>query len=615
MNENVNDNLRARLEEIKNEKSVNDIVNEVEESRQVNQSDEEDPYQSYIPDMSKIPRPDISKLQEEVPGGVDMGEPLMKIDVNNGTLNGKKFDESNYKPQTMEEMNPQQPPQQVNYRPQNDIPNNAIKESKKEDTPTTAEEIARRYKEKNNIIQYEEPKEEKVVRNVDDPYNGIEDGLKAIEEDSARKSAELYRLAALDAKRREEMEEQKVLMKKGIIETNDVDDIIEHLNESAAKKELDVEDEEDLTLLIQRMEEQKVYAEVVPNQEVTGPANYVIENDEEYQSNVEEILKSNGMRILKKNGKTKNAVLNRFVNSGTHVSIPLVNSGMFITMSGAGTDEIISMQQLENDTPVRMEINKLDHVCKHIIDSSVGELKLSQLLDIVSYYDKDTLYYGLYAATNPDDSEFQRYCYKCGQQYFNVIRTRDILLNPEDFAATEDDIKDNVTTLVHLVERSKLGKVYRKVHSSGMVIYVKHPSIKSYLETLQSLTDESMRLYPRIIDLAYSIDKIAIHVSGNDFMEFTDPNEILEIISKFKNPHDKYEIYDMVNEVRPNTLPTFGLKECKCPHCQTINPSQTYDMEDLIFTQAQRKEEMEAMRWAAKNQKKQKEEKERLKNA
>lgn len=592
MNENVNENLRARLDELREKETVNEIVNEVEDFKN-NQAEVDDPYKDRIPDMSKIPVPDINKLREEIPGGVDMGTPLMTIDVEKGTLNGKKFDESQYTPQVVEKP--------------------VTKDNKKEEN-LSSEEIARRFKEKNSVIQYEEVKKEEEVRDVEDPFNSLEDGLKAIDEDSARKAAELQRLAALDAKRKEEIEEQKALEKKGMINTNDVEDIIEHLSESAAKKELDVEDEEDLSLLIERMEEQKVYAEVVPNQEVTGPANYVIEEDTEFKANVEDILKTNGMRILKKNGKTKNAVLNRFVNSGTHVSIPLVNSGMFVTMSGAGTDEIIAMQQLQNDTSVRMEINKLDHVCRHIIDSSVGPLKLSQLLDIVSYYDKDTLYYGLYAGTNPDESEFQRYCNKCGQQYFNIIRTRDILLNPEDFTEGEEDIKDNVTTLAHLVERSKLGKVYRKVHSSGMIIYVKHPSIKSYLETLQSLTDESMRLYSRVVDLAYSIDKIAIHVSDNDFMEFSDPNEILEIISKFKDANAKYEIYDMVNEVRPNTLPTFGLKECKCPHCQTLNPSQTYDMEDLIFIQAQQKEEMEAMRWAAKNQKKQKEEKKKSKS-
>lgn len=577
MDNNINDTLRSRLEEIKNDKSVNEMINDTEEFENVKR------YDNDLPDMSRIPTPDIEKLREPVPGGVHMEEPLMKIDVNNGTLNGKNFSEYN----------------QSDNIPSSSNSNNGEKIS--------ASERAKRFRENNTNIIYKEPDPEP-VRDHEDRFNAIEDGLKKIDEDSARKSAELFKMAE-QQKQMQEMElEKKKLKEKGIIDTNDIDDIIENIDEKAAKKELDVDDEEDLSLLIQRMEEQKVYSEIVPNKDITGPSNYIIENDEQYMVNVEDIIRSNGMRIVKKNGKTKDAVLNRFINSGPNVSMPLTNSGMFITISGAGTDEIISMQQMDNDNPVRMEINKLNHVCRHITNSSVGPLKLSQLLDIVSYYDKDTLYYALYAASYPDISEFQRVCYKCGQQYFVNIRTRDLLLNPEDFDVNENDIKDNVTTLIHLVERSKLGKVYKKVHSNGMIIYVKHPSIKSYLETLRALTPETMQLYPRLVDLAYSIDKISIHVKNNEFMEFNDPNEIIEIISKFKDASAKYEIYDMINEVRPNTLPTYGLKECKCPHCQADNPSQTYDMEDMIFTQAQRKEEIEAMRWAAKNQKKKKEE-------
>ena len=596
--DNINDSLKNRLEEIKNSESINDIINSTE-SKNVQENNIID---ESIPDMSRIPVPDIEYLRQKVPGGVHDNGPLMSIDPVNGTLNGQKFIPEQPEYNNVENIN-------ESLSSNND---NLINKDIEPEKRMSAKERARLYKEKNSNIHYKE-KEKEPPRNIEDPYNGIEDSLKTLETDSAKKSAELYKLAAQHEQMKAEEEERKRLKEKGMIETNDIDDIIDNINESAAKKELDVTDEEDLTLLIQKMEEQKVYADVSENKEVTGPASYTIENDEQFEVNVEDIIKGNGMRVIKKNSRNKDAILNRFVNSGPHISMPLINSGMFVTMSGAGTDEIIAMQQMENDSPVRMEINKLNHVCKHIVDSSVGPLKLSQLLDIVSYYDKDTLYYGLYAGSYPEESEFQRNCHKCGQQFFMNIRTRDLLLNPEDFEEDENDIKDNVTTLSRLIEKSKLGKIYKKVHSNGMIIYVKHPSIKSYLETLQSLTQDTMRLYPRLIDLAYSIDKIAIHVKDNEFMEFTDPNEIIEIISKFKDTSAKYEIYDMINEVRPNTLPTYGLKECKCPHCQAENPAQTYEMEDMIFMQAQRKEEMEAMRWAAKNQKKQKEEKNKSK--
>lgn len=567
MSQNPNDNLRARLDELKQE-NINDIVQEIENNS------------SKAPDMSNITPPNVEELMKPVPGGVDMGRPLMTIDVQNGTLNGQKFEE----PTIVE------------------TPKMSVKEK------------ARMYQEQNSNIIFAE-KGPEPEENTEDKISAIEKSIDVIDEDSRRKSEALFKLAAEHQQKIEEEEERKRLKEKGIIDTNDIDDIIDSIATSNARKDLDVDDEEDLTMLLQKMNDQKVYADITPNKELTGPSNYIVENDESYKVDIENILKTNGMNIIKRNNQTKDAVLNRFINSGPHVSMPLINSGMFVTMSGAGTDEIIAMQQMQNDTPIRMELAKLDHVAKHIIDSSVGKLNLGQLLDVISYYDKDTLYYCLYAASYPEYSEFSQSCIRCGQQYYVNVRTRDLLLNPEDFKNDENDIKDNVTTLIQLVEKSKLGKIYEKIHSNGMIIYVKHPSIKSYLETLQKLTDETMNRYPRLVDLAYSIHKISIHVNKNDFMEFTDPNEIIEIISKFKDPSAKYEIYDMINDLRPNALPTFGIKECKCPNCQAENPKRTYDMEDMIFIQAQSLEELEAMNWAAKNQRKQKEEKSKSKNA
>lgn len=389
---------------------------------------------------------------------------------------------------------------------------------------------------------------------------------------------------------------------------SDIDDIILSMGEDVEKQEK--EEEEDLEEILKKYEDQKFYATIEPNEEVTGPADYIIETDETYEDNIEDILRSNNIVFTKKNNREKTAILDRFVNSGDKVSVALPNSGIYVTMSGAGTAEIIAMNNMSSsESETRQELDKLNHLSQHIVGSSIGKMKLSQLIKVVSYWDKDTLYYALFAATHPAVSELSKICDRCGEEYFMNIHTKDLLLNPEDFEKRSNDIRDNVTTYARLLETSQLGKVYKKAHSNGMIIYYKHPSIESYLTTSKNLTQETIEKHSGLVDIVYSIDKIALHDKGNSFIEIKDPNEIIELISKFRNASEKYEIFDMLENIRPSANPTYGFKKNVCPHCGYKNPASTFSMESILFTQAQREEWLESIRWAVRTQKRRKSEK------
>ena len=112
-----------------------------------------------------------------------------------------------------------------------------------------------------------------------------------------------------------------------------------------------------------------------------------------------------------------------------------------------------------------------------------------------------------------------------------------------------------------------------------------------------------MLKYASLLEFVYCISKIKLHVKNNDFIEYTDPNEILEVISKVKDIDVKYEIYDTITNLRPNDTPTYGFKETTCPFCGGVNDMTTFSMESLLFTKAQQEEYMATLKWAAKLQK------------
>ena len=173
----------------------------------------------------------------------------------------------------------------------------------------------------------------------DDPNSELLKGMQEIDIDSAKKSEALYKLQEQEMERRKNIENAADQEDSA---GDSVSDILANIEETNAKKDLDIEeDSEDLTAMLEKLESQKVYATYDAPEEYTGPADYVVEEDKEYQDVVENVLDENNIKIVKASTKEKNAILDRFSNSGNTVTVPLVNSGIHVTVSGASANETL----------------------------------------------------------------------------------------------------------------------------------------------------------------------------------------------------------------------------------------------------------------------------------
>ena len=475
-----------------------------------------------------------------------------------------------------------------------------------EESSTRTKTRAEIYEENNPIIKAD-PNNKAKQEVADDAGSQLIDSISEIEKDSKEKSKILYEMQ----KEYETAVEEENIIASQPEDTNsdDIDDILNAIDEHNSKQDMDIneEDEDNLSVLIDKLESQKLYSDYKHEDEHVGPADYVIESNPDYEEAVEDILTSNGFNVIKKSNKEKNALLERFVNSGNEVTVPLVNSGIYVKFSGASTTEIISMNQITGDTDAEMTLNKLNIMNSHITGSSIGKMRLAQLIKVISYYDIETLNFALYAATHPEMTEITRNCNRCGQEYFIKQHTRDLLINPEDYSEEAKEIRNNVTTYEILQSRSQLNKIIKKVCSNGdLIVYFKHPSIESYIKTARNLSADTVRKYPQLVDMAYAIDKVFLRDSGRNYAEFSDPNSIIDIIGKIKNPRTKYELLDILEEIRPCAIPSYGYSDTICPHCGNKDKSESFSMENLLFTVAQQEDEMETLRWAAKLQERRK---------
>ena len=511
----------------------------------------------------------------------------------------------------------------------NDDEKEIIVNGKNDDNVATMspKERADAYREKNNVVKIKNaPTNMQKIQNDDDADEQLLSGLSEIMDENNKLSNELNNLYTSQEKARDHTlatkYQKEVALKsmdkvsEGISDddtpTDDIDDIINQIESKDSltinKTDVNASSDEELLDIIHKLESEKEYAEIEASNNHTGPSGYIIEEDSDYADSIEDILTENNIRIIKKSDNEKNAILDKFANSGDKVTITLPNSGIFVTISGAGPTEIMTMNEMTERNQVRYEMDKLSHICSHIVGSTVGKLRLSQLIKIVSYYDIDTLYYALYAATYPDSTEARLTCGNCNKSYYAKLVTRDLLMNPEDFEDVAENIKDNVTSYNILLNTSKLGVVYKKSFANKMIVYFRHPSIENYFSTKNKLTNESYSKYSAYIDILYSIKSILLRVEGNKFVEITDPNELLKAISTLKDPDDRYAIYAMGRSLIPSETPKYGIKMHKCPHCGSKIDSIETSMDSLLFTIAKQREESIMYKWLEKmtNEKKSK---------
>lgn len=446
-------------------------------------------------------------------------------------------------------------------------------------------------KESVQVVTEEVPEEKDMVLPIDSLTAGIQD-LKA---ESEVISKELHQKQE-EIKREIESKD----------EASNVEDVINSINADADAGVDKIAAEDNIGTILEKYEKNKVYVQYTDKAQLLGPADYTIETNEAYDVNIETILKGNNMNIVTKKQGERDAILERYTNSGDSITIPLVNSGIYVKVTGAGTTEIVAMASMNTEDEVADIINKLNFINNHIVSSTVGKMKIGELLKIVSYYDLDTLFYALFAATYPSDTEHSRVCPYCKQTYYLQMDTSDMLLNSNDFDERSSEIRDYNTTLSVLKANTQLSKIYKVNHDNGMIIYYRHPSIYDYVVTLKRLNPEVVDKYSAFVECAFAISKIALYDKGNDFIEIDDPNEIVQTLAKLKNPDDKYEILYKIEDMKPATRPEYGYPKLECPHCAKAVQQEAYSMSSLLFFIAKEKENYSIMKYYARLEEKKK---------
>jgi len=329
------------------------------------------------------------------------------------------------------------------------------------------------------------------------------------------------------------------------------------------------------------------------------PNGYVIKSvNKDYQNHLDELLDEN---FKPSNGshkdKAKSLSLKRFINRGDAAIVPLPNSGISISLTGASINKIIAMMTEQQKSYSMGLLSKVNHIVQHIIDTTVGPLKMTRLIDVVSNHDLETLYYALFAATFPDVNEFPVTCDSCKQSYKVRSHNRDLLLNPDDF---NDDLIniEEVETLADLKKISRLNDGRQVVlEKEGIVIKLTHPSIKSFVKAIEVIGKNinSSTMEGNLVTL-YHIEELRYYDEEYGPMSYKKPfNEKSYIeLDKFLTTlslESRYILDQAIQDMIP-AIPQYGIGKSTCPHCEVVNEPKIMNMSSLLFTMARDKKEI-----------------------
>lgn len=331
-------------------------------------------------------------------------------------------------------------------------------------------------------------------------------------------------------------------------------------------------------------EEYSKYIKSLETVEVREEEGYSIVKTVRDRANVEPV--SSG-RI----GNTSSLSNDAFVNAITKfkkdnfrtVSIPLVNSGFCVDIVGTGAVDLTLLYSTvdQNTLAIDYELEKMRTVMRNVVGTHPVVDK-NNLRNMIHFVDYQLMAYAHISATLKDVEMIQT-CTDCGKDFHIACNSADLILNMDELRDKMSQIKQSSS----IYEHSLMATDRQMTTKGGFVVNMGHPSYAEYVQYLTELKKLTSELPAAHIARISQMTAILPYVRSVVL-----PNQV-----HTSNLYQKYmamglmtdadfkevnvEIKKMSDQI---TIPKFGIKRVKCPHCGTVNTDIVYEnLDDLLF--------------------------------
>jgi len=226
-------------------------------------------------------------------------------------------------------------------------------------------------------------------------------------------------------------------------------------------------------------------------------------------------------------------------------------------------------------------------IWEKIYETSVGKMTFENWLKNTSVEDMETFYYGIYAATFPNEGSFRLSCLACDAEkdykvnHGNLIKTTD----NEYMKKIIDIISKEANSVEKMKEFSLIDKnLAIQLSETGIIIELKTPSLMDLLETLKTVPEKILDKDTQNIVYMLYINKLLIpSKEKSTYIEEYKKTNILRIIDNLPID-DANEFKNAIDEKIEENRITYSIKNIECPDCGHKMKDIPVSIENILFT-------------------------------
>jgi len=232
---------------------------------------------------------------------------------------------------------------------------------------------------------------------------------------------------------------------------------------------------------------------------------------------------------------------------------------------------------------------------------NIGKVSFDEWLKITSFGDWDTLLFGVYCQTYPDNNSFDITCGNCGKstsiqvnnEYLIETRTKEVADKIDSILRTARTPQDIVgSSLVNTSERVFL-------NNSKIIAEIRTPSLYDHLKLIKSVNKTLINNYPETISSMLFIKQLLIpdikkiRETGRPvYYPINSLDKMLDILLKLST-EDGEQLEKAMTERQNRYQISYSIQRAVCAHCHQVLPNINVDMETVLFRRINNKTSQE----------------------
>ena len=266
-----------------------------------------------------------------------------------------------------------------------------------------------------------------------------------------------------------------------------------------------------------------------------------------------------------------------------------LQSGYRAAFKALNNDDMIKVRKFTG-TEKEQNMKLFNFVFNQMVNSSLGKIRFEDWLKVTSENDFETLIYGIYCATFPNETDYDVGCPKCGKE--NKARiSKELLIQAKDEKETGQYIQDILSKNYppeELVKHSVVSTTDRiMLPSTKIIMDIITPTMHDYLKSLQRA--ESFKGYePEMFTYLKYVGDILIphiHALAQGEAEYIQLESVEDKLRTVVNipPEDRKILDKAIKDKLDKFKVTYKLPDLTCRHCAHSIENVVVDMTEILF--------------------------------